>query len=100
MADQTPNANAGKDVTDFDALTATKYVVLRQEMAGDPARGSWHEVTSAAASSAEGAIRAVVGKLTEKDQAGTFVAVPARSWKPVTVNPQTTIRLELTEAKP
>lgn len=97
MADQTPKANAGKDVTDFDAVAAkTEYLVLKREELLD---GTWKIVQSVFSSSANGAVRACVSRLAEKDQASTFVAVPARSWKPVTVQPQTTIRLELTEAK-
>lgn len=97
MADTTPRTNAGQDVTDFDALTATEYVVLRE--LGTGATTSWQTLTTAKASSAAAAIRSVVSKLREDDQAGKFVAIPMRSWRPVSVNPQTTIRLELTEAK-
>lgn len=109
MADQTPKANAGKDVTDIDALTArTEYLILKALEPKGPAgaindgvpENSWTRVQLVTATSATAAIRACVSKLAEKAQAGTFVAVPARSWKPVSVNPQTTIRLELTEAKP
>lgn len=85
----------------------TLYVVFRALEAKGPAgaindgvpANSWTKVASVPATSATSAIRAVVSNLNEKAQAGTFVAVPARSWKPVTVQPQTTIRLELTEAK-
>lgn len=89
------------------AATPTSYLVLRKavntDLPPDPKAHlpmSWATVNEVSATSATAAIRAVVAKIAEKDQAGTFVAVPARSWKPVTVNPQTTIRLELTEAKP
>lgn len=78
--------------------TPTEYIVLRELRTGTTT--SWQRIQSAKATSASAAIRAVVGKLSQNDQAGSFVAVPVRSWRPVTVQPQTTIRLELTEAKP
>ena len=88
--------------------TPTEYLVMKALEATGPAgaindgvpANSWTRVQSITASSATAAIRAVVSKLAERDQAGMFVAVPARSWKPVAVAPQTQIRLELTEVKP
>ncbi len=86
----------------------TEYLVLKALEAKGPAGAindgvppnSWTRVQTIKASSATSAIRAVVSKLDEKSQSGMFVAVPARSWKPVAVAPQTQIRLELTEVKP
>lgn len=80
------------------AATPTSYLVFKQN--GFDSDGLWGNVGDANATSAAAAIRAVVSNLRAEDQAGTFTAVPARSWKRVTVKPQTTIRLELTEAKP
>lgn len=78
----------------------TEYLVFKQEMAGDAQHGSWHRVQAVTSASASSAIRACVSKLAAADQAGTFVAVPARSWKPPKVAPKTTVQLELTEVKP
>lgn len=75
--------------------TPTAYLVLKTSPSGD-----WSVVQEIKASSAPSAIRACVSKLAQVDQAGTFVAVPARSWKPTKVAPKTTVQLELTEVKP
>lgn len=77
------------------AATPTEYLVLKHVH-----ETGWDTVQSVKASSAPGAIRACVSKLAQADQAGTFVAVPARSWKPIAVKPKTTVQLELTEVKP
>lgn len=87
------------------AATPTEYLVLRQISDSNPsvdpkARTAWQTVNVTRSSSAVAAIRAVVSKLDEKAQAGTFVAVPARSWRPTKVAPKTTVQLELTEVKP
>lgn len=86
--------------------TPTEYLVLKALEPKGPAgaindgvpANAWARVNTVTASSATVAIRAVVSKLAESDQTGTFVAVPARSWKPINVAPQTQVRLELTEA--
>lgn len=82
------------------AATPTLYIVFKQgphvEAEGS---GGWFEGVSLEASSATAAIRSVVSKLSDKEQAGVFVAVPARSWKPTRVAPKTTVQLELTEVK-
>lgn len=75
----------------------TEYVVLARDSARvaaggpdvDPIRPAakrWSEVGSVSARSADAAIRDVVGKLSESDRKGTFVAIPSRSFKPVTVS--------------
>lgn len=69
------------------ASAETEYVVL---VRGPEA--SWTDSATVKARSAEQAIRSV-GK------EGTFVAIPARSWKPVTVKAETTTVLKLEEAK-
>lgn len=78
------------------AATPTAYRVLKRDE--DPG-GGWNVVQILSATSATSAVRSCVSTLAEKEQAGTFVAVPVRSFRPVTVQPQTTIRLEITEAK-
>jgi hypothetical protein len=69
----------------------TTYIVLQREADLD----AWHDIGTTEASSADAAIRRVV------DSAGTYVAVPARSWKPVTVRTetQTVIRLDTPPAE-
>jgi len=64
----------------------TNYIILRQN--GD---GDWQEVEGTIlASSARSAIRAMF----RHDQApGTFVAVPARNFQPLTVNVKTEQRV-------
>jgi hypothetical protein len=71
----------------------TEYLVFKK--AGD----GWDPVNTITARSADQAIRDVAAKLAEKDQDGTFVAIPARSFKPVTVKKQTVTTLKLEEAK-
>lgn len=72
----------------------TEYIVVR--FAGD---GNWKIVQAKTSKTSEGAIRAVVEKLAEKDQSGKFVAVPARSWKPVDVAAKFVTTLEIKEAR-
>jgi hypothetical protein len=63
----------------------TKFVILAQ--VGD---GGWRERGAPLeAHSGEAAIR------KHAADAGTFVAVPARSWKPVTVEVETTRQIKL-----
>lgn len=76
-------------------VPATAYVILRFNEATD----EWSEYGDRVGStSAQGAIRA---HLTHRatDPTGTYVAVPARSWKPVTVQAVQTTTLKLEEAK-
>lgn len=69
----------------------TSYIVL-----GRFETGGWMQIGEAQpATSAEGAIRAVAAKLKPEAQAGTYVAVPQRSWKPVQVRAEQTIVLKL-----
>lgn len=87
--------------------TPTEYTILRLGRLDQAAQRTsdadscWLVVSaSVMATSATGAIRQVAAKLTAEAQAGVFVAVPARSWKPTKVAPKTTVQLELTEVKP
>ena len=69
----------------------TEYVVLAKD-----GSGLWEPIRNAggievyAASSVNGAIR----KAVSNGEGGTFVAVPARSWKPVTVKVETKTALK------
>lgn len=81
--------------TTVEPAHATSYKILKQDGA------TWHSVIDGIeAYSANAAIKAAVSKLAKTDQSGTFVAVPSRSWRPVSVEAKTTVQLELTEVKP
>jgi hypothetical protein len=62
-----------------DKGKSTQYVVLRRSEPGEP-HVVWEEAGRASAASAKAAISQVVG-----ETAGTYVAVPARSFQPVEV---------------
>jgi hypothetical protein len=62
----------------------TTYIVLHQA-----SHDTWTFHDSAEASSADAALRKSIG------EPGTYVAVPARSWKPVTVTTETRTVLKL-----
>lgn len=67
----------------------TEYVVFVNTDAGGP---RWQEVARCEARSADAAIRHHVNAENEvphADYDGKFAAVPARSWKPVTVKVET-----------
>lgn len=66
----------------------TDYLILTKEA------GFWTEGPTIAARSAKAAIRTYLAE--QKATEGTFAAVPARSWQPVTVKTETTTRLTLT----
>jgi hypothetical protein len=74
----------------------TSYVVLRLGTSN-----TWEEVPSAfgpdrfKAHSPEAAI-----KQAAEENGGTFVAVPARSWKPLTVKVEQTRRVTVSAAEP
>jgi hypothetical protein len=57
---------------------------------------SWRDIGSVPARSAEAAIREVLAG--DSEGSGTYVAIPARSWKPVTVRAETTTTLRIEEA--
>jgi hypothetical protein len=76
-------------------MSDTTYIVLRNiDTTGSPA---WSWVADSKASTAERAIREVVQLVSDgggsKD--GSYIAVPARSWKPVTVTTETKTVLKL-----
>lgn len=68
----------------------TEYVILANIDDGGP---RWQEVARVKARSASAAIREMVSVsangLLPEDSGGTYVAVPARSWRPVTVTVET-----------
>lgn len=70
----------------------TDYIVLSRDTSRDTS-GYWTQEKTVQARSAEAAIR-------QLGTEGTYVAVPARSWKPVTVKAetQTVLRLENVDA--
>lgn len=74
----------------------TSYKVLRHSKDAET-EGSWTEAGEAEAVSADAAIQAVAAKLSpsasfDGDQ---YVAVPARSWNPATVQTETNPRVKL-----
>ena len=82
-------------------MAETTYIVLRRgaERSGD-ADWSWTiENSNVQAASAEAAIRlACKNDSNPVGTVGTYVAVPARSWKPVTVQAVQTTVLKLETA--
>lgn len=64
---------------------ATSYVVL-EYLAVDPGETSkdWREIGRADALTPTAAIKAVTLDLASEERNGTFVAVPARNWRPIT----------------
>ncbi len=72
------------------AADATTYVVLATDESD-----FWRVVVKVEARSGEDAIRRHVAGKTE---GGVFVAVPARSWKPVKVTPKVETTLVIEEA--
>jgi hypothetical protein len=83
------------NTSDSEPTTVTvgepNYIVLSLD--GD---GAWRPYDEVAASSGEAAIRKSVKDVALGTM--TFVAVPARSWKPVTVRAQQTTVLKIEEA--
>ncbi len=79
----TPPKSPEKPVT-----SGTAYLVLSS--AGNK---GWVEQTTVDARSNTEAIRKFLGGASEPD--GTYVAVPARSWKPVVVKVETSTKLKL-----
>jgi hypothetical protein len=66
----------------------TEYVILSRD---EPA-GSWKEQTKVKAQSSTSAIRKWIDGAP--DPSGTYIAVPARSWHPVTVETETQTRVK------
>jgi hypothetical protein len=80
----------------------TTYIVLRLQAGVGEQETSWGFVSKVAnVKSADAALRAAVNTDDLKRPEGTYVAVPARSWKPVQVRTetQTVIRLDTPPAE-
>jgi hypothetical protein len=69
----------------------TDYYILQREADLD----AWHMIETGIlhAPSAEAALRMA---LKDEPTAGTYVAIPARSWKPITVTAETQVVIRLT----
>jgi hypothetical protein len=74
-------------------MANTTYIVLRQPP-GTGGPDIWEDYAAVDASSATDAIKKVA------DDGGKYVAVPARSWKPVTVTTETRTILKLEQPDP
>jgi hypothetical protein len=72
-------------------MADTTYIVLRRSQ---PTENDWKLDSTVEATSADAAIR----KANPKD--GLYVAVPARSWRPVTVRTETTTTIRLDTPTP
>jgi hypothetical protein len=70
-------------------MSDTTYIVLRAHSSAADEEITWAYHTNTVAASAEAAIRAAVS------EAGTYVAVPERSWKLVHVTTETKTVLKL-----
>ena len=74
---------------------STEYVILTNTDDGGP---RWQEIARVSARSTASAIRRMVdgeeNGLLPEDSGGVYVAVPARSWKPVTVKVETKTALK------
>jgi hypothetical protein len=89
---------AGSNAANVTAKVApTTYIVLRCVYDSDAGHDQWIVAGSVDAPNAEAAIKTVAGRLDTPT--GGFVAVPARSWKPVTVQAVQTTTLKLEDAK-
>lgn len=72
----------------------TRYIVFRRVGDyGDPETESWGYVGEADGRSARDAVKAA---LNDRNEEGEFVAVPKRSFRPLTVKMETTTALRFT----
>lgn len=79
-------------------MAETVYIVLRRSVADSE---TWHlEAGAVPASSADAAIRLTVKGVVSPPPDAVYVAIPARSFKPVTVTAVQTTILKLEETKP
>lgn len=78
--------------TTTTAPAPTEYVVMRLD------GGTWREIARVPGRDSYAAVRAAVQKLDEDMLAGTYLAVPVRSWKPVKVTPQVETTLIIQDA--
>ena len=66
-------------------MSASEYVVLKK------AEGGWNVVKKVSASSARAAINESVNG--HQEAAGEYVAIPARSWQPLSVKFETKMKI-------
>lgn len=71
----------------------TEYVIFEFHQENPNQPGVWTEGTRMPARSAQTAIRKMIERSPES-KSGMFSAVPARSWKPVTVSVETKTALK------
>lgn len=91
------STDQGASVKTADAKKGLSAYVVFERTVDDAPNEVWIRVASIGARSAEAAVKAHASK---KGEAGTFVAVPARSWQPVKVTPKVVTTLEVEEVKP
>lgn len=84
-------ATSAKDngKTEAGKAETREYVVLRQQ---DDSGLFWREQGYAPATTPKQAIAAIVDTLPGDEQDGTFVAVPARNWSPLTRRTETVVK--------
>lgn len=78
-----------------DTVNGTEYVIL-ERLTNTTGGVSWREFARETGRSADSALKT---SLEGNEDGGTFIAIPARSWKPVKVTPETVTTLKLEEAK-
>lgn len=74
-----------------DSSPPTEYLILTAPTVGTK---DWREQTTISARGAQAAIRSFLEGVTEPE--GVYVAVPARSWKPVQVKTEQQTKLKFT----
>jgi hypothetical protein len=98
-----PAATAPQADTKDATEAGTEYVILTLDESGMWDRNAKDYARNVTARSAEQAVRKHVELRAAKQggviREGTFVAIPAKSWKRITVTPQTVTTLKLEEAK-
>lgn len=76
----------------------TEYVVLMQDVGGEWRRAKLTVGSLVVARDAVAAVRHVVEKMPDIAEGATFVAIPARSWKPMRVKTETVTSLTIEDA--
>lgn len=72
----------------------TEYLILRSVGKSENGEAHWEDITRETARSAQAAIRQAAERLGADAPRNHFVAVPARSWKPVKVTVETKTALK------
>ena len=106
-APETPAAEKKQAATEYVVLEriGSQYLPGADVDATSFEHDSWYERGKYQARSAEEAIRAhlhdaavTVPTIEGKGKGGTFIAIPTRSWKPMTLNIETVTTLKLESA--